>query len=117
MFLGPTEDGIPSLALSISRTFSRVRLRRFIVRRVVRFPRRLARSRALTSRLTARNVTASDGHTSHRHTAVMFLFGTCPTGMRVTSRRDATSTTDTEFEPAFATYTDLESGVNVSQSG
>jgi hypothetical protein len=47
----------------------------------------------------------------------MFRFGTWPTGIRVTSFRDATSTTDTEFEPALATYTDLLSGVNVSQSG
>lgn len=41
--------------------------------------------------------------TSHGSTAVMFRFGTWPTGMRITSFRDVTSTTDTEFEPALAT--------------
>jgi hypothetical protein len=35
--------------------------------------------------------------------AVMLRFGTWPTGMRVTSRMPTTSTTETEFEPAFAT--------------
>jgi hypothetical protein len=36
-------------------------------------------------------------------TAVMFRFGTCPTLMRVTSLIVLRSTTDTEFDPAFAT--------------
>ena len=35
--------------------------------------------------------------------AVMFLFGTWPTGIRVTSRSPTMSMTDTSFEPAFAT--------------
>ena len=40
---------------------------------------------------------------SYGSTAVMFRLGTCPTGMRVTSFIDLMSTTDTEFDPAFAT--------------
>lgn len=35
--------------------------------------------------------------------AVMFRFGTCPTGMRVTSFIVLISTTDTEFDWALAT--------------
>jgi hypothetical protein len=36
-------------------------------------------------------------------TAVMFRFGTSPTGMRVTSFMDLISTTETKFEAAHAT--------------
>ncbi len=37
------------------------------------------------------------------NTAVTFRFGTWPTGICVSSLRVSTSTTDTEFDPAFAT--------------
>jgi hypothetical protein len=57
------------------------------------------------------------GRFAQGSTAVTLRFGTCPTGMRVSSFLSAMSTTDTEFDPAFATYTLLLSGVNVSQSG
>jgi hypothetical protein len=40
---------------------------------------------------------------SQGNMTVMFRFGTCPTGIRVTSFSATTSTTDTELEPAFAT--------------
>jgi CubicO group peptidase (beta-lactamase class C family) len=36
-------------------------------------------------------------------TAVVFRFGTWPTGICISSLCDATSTTETEFDPAFAT--------------
>ena len=47
----------------------------------------------------------------------MFRLGTSPTGIRVISRIDLTSTTDTEFDAALATYAVLPSGVSVTQSG
>lgn len=47
--------------------------------------------------------------------AVMLRFGTWPTLIVDTSFSDLTSTTLTEFEPALATYTDLLSGLKVSQ--
>src|ERR1700733_10511709 len=47
----------------------------------------------------------------------MIRLGTLPTGTRVISLRSATSSTDTEFEPALETKQRLLSGVNVSQSG
>ena len=47
----------------------------------------------------------------------MFRFGTCPTGIFVTTLCEATSITVTQFDPAQATYIDLLSGVNVNQSG
>jgi len=43
------------------------------------------------------------GLLAYGSTAVMFCFGTCPTGMRVTSFMDLRSTTDTEFDAALAT--------------
>jgi len=42
-------------------------------------------------------------YASYGSTAVMFRFGTCPTGMRVISFMDLMSTTDTEFDAALAT--------------
>src|SRR5262245_28758649 len=49
--------------------------------------------------------------------AVVFRFGTCPTGIRVTSFIALISTTETLFEPALATYASLPSGEIVTQSG
>src|SRR5689334_1330489 len=54
---------------------------------------------------------------AHGRRAVVFLFGTCPTGIRVISFIDFRSITDTEFEPALATYALRPSGVSVTQSG
>jgi hypothetical protein len=48
---------------------------------------------------------------------VILRLGTSPTGIRVTSFMDLISTTETEFEAAFAIYAVLLSGVIVTQSG
>ena len=45
----------------------------------------------------------SGEETCYGSTAVMFRFGTCPTGMRVISFMDLMSNTDTEFDAALAT--------------
>ena len=41
---------------------------------------------------------------THGNTTVLFRFGVCPTGMRAISFISFVSTTDTSFDPAFATY-------------
>ena len=46
---------------------------------------------------------AGETRNDYGSTAVMLRFGTAPTGICRSSFCDATSTTDTELEPAFAT--------------
>ena len=41
---------------------------------------------------------------AHGNTTVLLRFGTWPTGMRAISLISCVSTTDTSFDPAFATY-------------
>jgi len=53
--------------------------------------------------LVDRDNTATHGDGTQGRITVTFRFGTCPTGMRVTSFSAMRSMTDTEFDPALAT--------------